>query len=195
MADIATLIISGSLAVVGCFGAVWLKAYLQRRGQGRVSQLTPSDRTAVSSYTHGPFFTGESLPPAPLYADEGPRSRLRPLFIALIGFAAGIASCLLAPLFSPKSSDIEMLLFGVLLLLVLLAVIHHGRSSLPRGLVIFQLEVLSLWAAFAFGGSLAHGFIIPWRGYLEDALAGWLVSEVAGLFLIPLVRRLPQRTA
>src|SRR5919106_172903 len=157
MADITTAIISGSFAVAGCFGSVLLRAYLERRGQGRVSQPAPSDRTA----------------------------RLRPLFIAFIGFAAGIASCLLAPMFFPQPFyGVEMVLFCILLLVVLFAIIHHGRSSLARGLVIYQLEVLSLWAAFAFGGSLAHGFIMPWRDYFEDALAGWIVSEVAGLFLI-----------
>ena len=122
MADITTAIISGSFAVAGCFGSVLLRAYLERRGQGRVSQPAPSDRTA----------------------------RLRPLFIAFIGFAAGIASCLLAPMFFPQPFyGVEMVLFCILLLVVLFAIIHHGRSSLARGLVIYQLEVLSLWAAFA----------------------------------------------
>src|SRR5206468_1452994 len=112
MADIATAIISGSFAVASSLGSVWLKDYLEQRRQVRVSQPAPSDRTAARS------------PPA-IYGAAVPGSRLRPLFIALIGFAASAASDLLRSGFSNKPwYGSEMVACCILLLVVLFSIFH-----------------------------------------------------------------------
>jgi hypothetical protein len=49
MADVATAIISGSFAIAGTLGSVWLKDYLERRRQVQVSQSARAHTTAAPS--------------------------------------------------------------------------------------------------------------------------------------------------
>jgi len=181
MADIATAIISGSFAVVGSLGSVWLKDYLERQRQVQVSQPDVVERRV-------------SAPVGAPAAAAVTGSRLRPLFIAIIGFAVGVITFL--PSMFPSHADAGVMgSLGILLVVVLFSIIHYAR--LPnQALALFHLEMLSLWAAFAFGGSLLHRFVTWWNGPpLKEAVVGWVISCAAGLLLIPLVRRLSRRAA
>jgi hypothetical protein len=188
MADIATAIISGSFAVAGSLGSVWLKDYLERRSRIRTAQPAPSDR--IPAVPPHPATSVVAVTPVPGF-------RLRPLFIALIGFAVGAVPYSLLPmprlLVRPK-----IVALGILCVVVLFLIIHHARLLPGRGLGLFQLEVLSLWAAFAFGASLVYGPIssrwsTPLTDYYVDALGPWVISATAGLLLIPQIRRLSRR--
>jgi hypothetical protein len=55
------------------------------------------------------------------------------------------------------------------------------------------LETLSLWAAYTFGWSLVHGSL--WSDFVFAVVIAWLISAVAGLLILPLVRRTSKRPA
>ena len=172
MPDVATAIISGSFAIAGTLGSVWLKDYLERRRQVQASQ--PARVHTMAAPT----------PPAPTAA-AFPDSPLRPLFITGIGFVVGTVSSL--HLIGP------LILFDIMLLVVLFLIVDHARAIPGRGLALFQLEAFSFWAGYVFGWTLVNHGVIS-RGNLEDALVCWVVSAVAGLLLIAAVRRFSRRS-
>ena len=174
MADVATAIISGSFAIAGTLGSVWLKDYLERRRQVQVSQ--PARVHTMAAPT----------PPAPTAA-AFPDSPLRPLLVTGIGFVVGTVSSSLH-LIGP------LILFDMMLLVVLFLIVDHARA-IPRagGLALFQLEAFSFWAGYVFGWTLVnHGVI---RGVtLEDALGCVGCLAVARFLLIAAVRRFSRRS-
>jgi hypothetical protein len=81
----------------------------------------------------------------------------------------------------------------ILGLVVLSSIAHHSRAASGRGLALFELEALSLWAAYAFGWSVVHGSV--WGDLVSFTLLSWFSSAVLGLLLIPLIRWGLRRTS
>lgn len=179
MADIATALVSGTFTVVASLGSVWLKDYLERRRQAPSPPKGPPGAGAPPR---------PSAPPAPLRAG----SRLRPLVVALSGFVVGAVSSFVRPMFPGPAHPEAIASLVILGLIVLSLIAYHAKVVPGRGVALFELETLSLWAAFAFGWSVVHGSV--WSDFVFSTLMLWLISAVAGLVLIPLVRRISRRS-
>jgi hypothetical protein len=194
MADMTTAIISGTFAIAGSLGSVWLKDYLERNRQ-RAPAATPSAPAPAP-----PSGAAASVPVAS--AAQGipgaeatrmgterdrPTSKRRPLYVAAAGFALGIISSLARPYFAGQSHPEAMTALALLIFGVLAAIVYHAKPGADRGLALYQLEVFSLWAAYACGWSIVYGRL--WSDFVGFAAAGWLGSGLAGLVLIPLLRR------
>jgi hypothetical protein len=179
MADITTAIVSGTFALAGSLGSVWLKDYLEQRRQARLPPVNtaPSRPSAPAA-------------PRPVPTQALPRaaSRLRPLMIALFGFGVGAVSSFVRPMFPPPTHPEAIASLVVLGLAVLSFVAYHSRLAPDRSVALFELETLSLWAAFACGWSIVHGGV--WSDFVVSTIGAWLVSAVAGLLLVPIVRNL-----
>lgn len=180
MADIATAIISGTFAIAGSLGSVWLKDYLERRRQAHPTTAS----------------TGPGGPPAPPASAMPPRSAValpRPLGVALGGFALGAAAAALRNVSHAVTDLGELAATAILALVVIVSIVHHARSRIDRSVALFELEALSLWAAFTFGWTLVHGSL--WSDLVAFSVIGWLASALGGAVLVPLARFLVRRSA
>jgi len=167
----------------------------ESKTQEPLHQDETADALEVSESTHT---TVAPSPPAPMAAPVHGSPPYRPVFIAVVGFVVGTASPIMKPMFDESHFNVIAVALFIMLLLALFLIIHHAWSIPWRGLALFHLEMFSLWAAFAFGLSLVHyGY---WSGrwssgwdHVGAAFGGWVISEVAGLLLFLIVRRLSRR--
>ncbi len=180
MADIATAIISGTFAIAGSLGSVWLKDRLER-----TRQVTPS--------ASPPLVTQPISPDPALLRSSRRSSGRRPFYIALAGLAVGAVSSFLQNRSQGPSHPEAIASLVLLAIVTILAILYHAGRSPGRGLALFQFEMFSLWAAFACGWSLVHGSL--WSDFIFAAVVAWLSSACAGLIFIPLIRHFASHPA
>ena len=167
---IVTCVISGVFSLATALGSVWLKHNLEQRDPAPV----PSKRKV----------TGEKR--VIVHYERG-WSLSRPLAVLLGGFVIGIMSRILRPRLQFGRVHYEMLATLVLLAVIgILLMLIHRKSR--RGFWLYQLETISLWAAFTSGWSLTHGYV--WSDLLTTTAGWWLAWALAGgMFVIAFRRR------
>lgn len=202
MADVSTTIISGVFTVAGSLASIWLKDYLERRKEARPATAPQPAPAAAPGPASSPVGTevpetgpvpsqAPTLPPV-ARAASAPGWR-RPVLIALTGFLIGVVSSFVRPMLSGPMHPEAIGSLMLLILIALFGVAHHAGSGPGRGVIVFELEMVSLWAAFVFGWSLVHGSL--WSDFVAFGIVGWLGSAVGGLVLIPLVRSVRRPSA
>ena len=174
MADVATTIISGAFAIAGSLSSILLKDYLERKRQ------VPA----------APAPSSTSFPPAPIsrVSLARPGSKFRAIYYSVGGFVLGAISSYIRPHVIHKGAVHPEAIASLVILIVfvLVGIVHHAKPKSGRSLALFEVEIIGLWAAFAFGWSLVYRSV--WDDIIGFAIMGWLGSAVSGLLFIPLLR-------
>ena len=113
---------------------------------------------------------------------EGRRSS-RAFMVLLAGLVLGSASRALRGRGPVHYEAIVAL--GILIVIALFLAINHRKSS--NGFWPFQLEIVSLWFAFAAGWSLVHGSI--WGDIVSFTVAWWIGSALIGGIMVSWKKR------
>ena len=171
--NVLVALISGMFSVASALGAVFLKDYLDTRRLRLVDAQLEKPQPKPSPE--------QSHPSAPLDRVTGGKAWTRPVVIVVGSFLFGMATRAARPLFTGTTHYESLAALVLLILLSLGLSIYHRRRGFQ---LLYQLEIVALWAGWASGWSLIHGGVwgdllavtIPW--WFGCALIGGLVVSV-----------------
>ena len=125
-------------------------------------------------------------PSRPLSWFSGPRLVALPL----LGWLLGVSARMVRPYASWDGLHLEMLTALIILVTGTLALLishtRHATRELRAHHRIFQLELATIWAAFATGWSLVAGR--PWGDLIGFSAAWWFGSAVVTAIVFAVVR-------
>lgn len=176
---ILATIISGVFALVAALGSVTLSELLLRK------RLDHQNERSVAPHA-------SSSPKKDLPAPTTDLTReviwMRPLLIVSASWVLGNISRALRPMLGVGGLQYEALASIVLLVAIALALVVYHRSHNPkRGQGFYQLEVLALWAGFASGWSMVHGY--AWEDLIGVCVACWLGCAIVGGIILKLMSK------
>jgi hypothetical protein len=163
---VLTAVVSGVFSIATGMASVWLKHYLEHR---------PLAQQPRKPKTYSPSTTW---------------SARRPLILFLAGFFLGVTSRAIRPIVGGdvyyESIASIALLGGACVVLAW----NHGRSK--HGFWLYQLETLTLWAAYDCGWSAVQGGV--WSELVIDTAAIWLACALVGGALTAIAGRIRRTT-
>ena len=169
---VMTSLISGAFSLATALGAVWLKHYLESRPQ-------------PSAPARAPEATPEIPRPQPASQPSLASLLIRACVVIVVGFALGAMSRVARDWFT---GSIHYEAIASLFVLVLLSlVLALRRPSRGARTWLYQLEVLSLWAAFLSAWSLINWAV--WSDAVMTFSAWWLGCAVLGGVLVAIRAR------
>ena len=169
---VITSLISGAFSLATALGAVWLKHYLETRPQPSAPARAPEAAAQT---------------PRPQSARKHSLASLliRACVVIVVGFALGAISRVARDWFTgPIHYEAVASLFVLVLISLVLAL---RRPSLGARTWLYQLEVLSLWAAYLSAWSLVNRAV--WSDAVVTFSAWWLGCAVLGGVLVAIRAR------